>query len=152
MRKINFFNIYNQDKLIHDKIISNISKSIKKNNFILTDEVKLFEKNFSKFCNTKYSIGVANGTDALYLCLRSLKLKKNDEVIIPAMTWKSTLVSVINNNLKPVLVDINTNNSNLNLNELKKKLLRKQKLLLLFIYMVIQVKFIKLKKLLEIRK
>ena len=35
------------------------------------------------------------------------------------MTWKSTLVSVINNNLKPVLVDINTNNSNLNLNELK---------------------------------
>ena len=106
MNKISFFNIYNQDKIIHNKIIRKISKTIKKNKFILTNEVKEFEKNFSNFCNTKFCVGVANGTDALYLSLKSLNLNKNDEVIIPAMTWKSTVTSVINNNLKPVLVDI----------------------------------------------
>ena len=47
---------------------------------------------FSKFCNTKYCVGVANGSDALFISLKALNLKKNDEVIIPAMTWKSTLL------------------------------------------------------------
>ena len=122
MSKVSFFNIYNQDKLIHNKILKEISKSIKNNKFILTDEVKKFEKNFSKFCNTKYCVGVGNGSDALFISLKALNLKKNDEVIVPAMTWKSTLTSVINNNLKPVLVDIYKKNSNINLLELKKKI------------------------------
>lgn len=76
MNKISFFNIYNQDKIIHNRIINKISKSIRKNNFILTKEVKEFEKNFSKYCDVKYSVGVANGTDALFLSLKSLNLKK----------------------------------------------------------------------------
>lgn len=122
MNKISFFNIYNQDKIIHNRIINKISKSIRKNNFILTKEVKEFEKNFSKYCDVKYSVGVANGTDALFLSLKSLNLKKNDEVIIPAMTWKSTVTAVVNNNLKPILVDINKDNSNINLQDLKKKI------------------------------
>lgn len=127
MNKIEFFNIYNQDKIIHNQIIKKISQSIKKNNFILTDEVKKFEINYSKFCNVKYCVGVANGTDALYLSLKVLNLKKNDEIIIPAMTWKSTLTSILNNNLKPILVDINKDNSNLDLNDLKKKITKKTK-------------------------
>lgn len=122
MNKVSFYNIYNQDKSIHNIILNKISKSIKNNKFILTEEVKKFEKNFSKFCNTKYCVGVANGSDALFISLKALNLKKNDEVIIPAMTWKSTLLSVINNNLKPVLVDIYKKNSNINLLELKKKI------------------------------
>lgn len=122
MNKVSFYNIYNQDKSIHNIILKKISKSIKNNKFILTEEVKKFEKNFSKFCNTKYCVGVANGSDALFISLKALNLKKNDEVIIPAMTWKSTLLSVINNNLKPVLVDIYKKNSNINLLELKKKI------------------------------
>ncbi len=127
MNKIEFFNIYNQDKIILNKIIKKISYSIKKNNFILTNEVKKFEKNYAKFCKVKYCVGVANGTDALFLSLRALNLKQNDEVIIPSMTWKSTLTSVLNNNLKPILVDINKDNSNIDLHDLKKKITKKTK-------------------------
>ena len=130
MSKINFLNIYNQDKKIHNVILTKISRSIKENKFILTDDVKKFEQNFAKFCTSKYCIGVANGTDALFLALKSLNLKKNDEVILPAMTWKSTVTSIINNNLKPVLVDINDKNSNINLNELKKKINKKTKVII----------------------
>ena len=71
-------------------------------------------------------LGVGNGTDALYLSMNVLNLKRGDEVIVPAMTWKSTVTSVINNNLKPVLVDICPKNSNIDLKDLKKKLIIKQ--------------------------
>ena len=125
MSHIKFLDIYNQDKDVFKKILTNISKAIKNNKFILTKEVGDFEKKFAKYCNTKYAIGVANGTDALYLALRTLALKKNSEVILPAMTWKSTVTSVINNNLTPILVDINKNNSNIDLNDLSKKINRR---------------------------
>ena len=94
MSKVSFFNIYNQDKLIHNKILKEISKSIKNNKFILTDEVKKFEKNFSKFCNTKYCVGVGNGSDALFISLKALNLKKNDEVIVPTLTFVASINSI----------------------------------------------------------
>ena len=90
---INFLDIYRQDKNINLKILSSIKKTIKKGDFILGDNVKEFEDKFSRFVNSKYSIGCANGTDALYLALKSLKLPKNSEVIVPAMTWISTVFS-----------------------------------------------------------
>ena len=55
---------------------------------------------------SKFSVGCANGTDALYLAIKSLDLPENSEVIVPAMTWISTVLAIINNNLKPVLVDV----------------------------------------------
>ena len=51
--KIDFNNIYNQDKILFPKIINNLKKIIKKGNFILGNEVNQFEKNFSKFTHTK---------------------------------------------------------------------------------------------------
>ena len=93
------------------------------------------KKNFSKFCRTKYSIGCNSGTDALFLALKSLELKKNSEVLLPAQTYCSTLFSVINAGLKPVLVDIQKDNPTICVNDLKKKS-SKTKALLLFIFMV----------------
>ncbi len=127
MSSIKFYNIYNQDRNIHKNIIKKISNTIKKNKFILSNDVKNFEKKFSNFCRSKFAVGVGNGTDAIYLAIKALNLKKDDEIILPAMTWKSTLTSVINNNLKPVLVDINDKNSNINLDDLKKKISKKTK-------------------------
>ena len=131
MRPIKFFDISRQDKKIHKEILNKISNSIKKNKFILTKEVSDFENDFAKFCGTKFSIGVGNGTDALYIALKCLGLKKNDEVIVPAMTWKSTIMSVSNCGLKPVLVDINEDNSNINLVDLKKKISKKTKAIII---------------------
>ena len=46
------------------------------------------------------------------------------------MTWISTVLSIINNNLKPVLVDVDRNNSLISLNEIKKKINKKTKVIL----------------------
>ena len=125
---IKFLDIYNQDKNIHKKILNNIKNLFIKGDFILGDAVSKFEKKFSNYCDSKFAIGCANGTDALTLALISLNLPKKSEVIIPAMTYCSTAFSVINANLKPILVDIDYRKPTINIDEIKKKLLKKLKL------------------------
>ena len=105
-----FLDIYNQDKNIIKFILKDIKKVIKNTNFILGKEVDFFEKNFAKYCNSRFALGCGNGTDALYLAIKSLNLPKGSEVILPAMTYCSTLFAVIEAGLKPVLVDIKESN------------------------------------------
>ena len=111
-------------------MLNDIKKIFKKGDFILGNDVLSFEKNFSRFCNSKFSIGCANGTDALTIALKSLNLKKNSEVIIPAMTYCSTAFSIINANLKPVLVDTEFMKSTISISHLKKKINSKTKVIM----------------------
>ena len=119
---IKFLDIYKQDLKILNLIYSDIKKKIKKNNFILGNEVLDFEKKFSSYCGAKYGIGCANGTDALLIALKSLKLKKGSEVLIPAMTYCSTAFAVINAGLKPVLIDTDYLSPTINIDNIKKKI------------------------------
>ena len=127
---IKFLDITRQDKQIKNIIINDIKKIISKNNFILGEEVYNFEKSFAKFCNVKYAVSCANGTDALTISLKILNLPKNSEVIIPAMTYCSTAFSVINAGLKPVLVDLEKNKPTICIREIKKKLTSKTKVIM----------------------
>ncbi|MDP1677926.1 MAG: DegT/DnrJ/EryC1/StrS family aminotransferase [Bacteroidota bacterium] len=80
--------------------------------FILGNAVKNFEQEFAAFNASKYCIGVANGLDALILCLRALNLEKGSEVIVPSNTYIATILSILQCDLIPVLVepDIRTYN------------------------------------------
>lgn len=127
---IKFLNITKQDKPIKKKIIKNINNVINKNNFILGDFVEKFEKDFALFCNAKFAISCANGTDALTISLRILDLPKNSEVIMPAMTYCSTAFSIINAGLKPILVDIDKSTSTISIKDLKKKITTKTKVIM----------------------
>ncbi len=118
---IKFLNIPRQDKNIQKKIILNVKKIINKNDFILGKSVLKFEENFAKFCNSKYAVSCANGTDALTIALKILNLPKNSEVIIPAMTYCSTAFAIINANLKPVLIDNDKSNPLISIENIKKK-------------------------------
>ena len=68
--------------------------------------VRNFEKNFSKLTKSKFSIGVSNATAALQLSLRAIGITKNDEVIIPDITFVATANSVLYCNATPVLADV----------------------------------------------
>jgi len=107
-----------------------ISKIIDKKNFILGEEVRKFENNFSKFSKIKYSIGCASGTDALILALKSLELKSSDEVIVPAMTYISTGLSVLTNNNKLVYADINNDTGLISIDDIIKKITKKTKVII----------------------
>ena len=68
---IKFFDIYKQDKKLFSKFLSDFTKTIKKTNFINGDPVLDFEKKFSRFCGTKYTVGCNSGSDALFLSFKS---------------------------------------------------------------------------------
>ena len=125
-----FLDIHNQDHNLFSKIYKDINKCFKKTNFILGKDVSNFEKIFAKFCNSSYAISCANGTDALYIAMKALKLPKKSEVIVPAMTYCSTVFSVIRAGLKPILVDIEKNKPTMCLDDLEKKITNKTKLII----------------------
>jgi dTDP-4-amino-4,6-dideoxygalactose transaminase len=77
--------------------------------YILGEENKTFEWEFSIFCGTEHCIGVANGLDALILILRAYKelglISDGDEIIVPAHTYIATILAISANNLIPVFVE-----------------------------------------------
>lgn len=127
---IKFFDLYEQDKKLHNTILRDIGKLFKKGDFILGDEVLKFEDNFKRYCGSKYAISCGNGTDALTIALKSLNLPSKSEVIIPAMTYCSTAFAVLNAGLKPVLVDTQFLTPTLDLDDLQKKINRKTRVIL----------------------
>lgn len=72
-------------------------------------ENEKFEENYSKFIGTKYTIGCANGLDALIWIFRAYiemdVMQPGDEVIVPANTYIATILAITENGLKPVLVE-----------------------------------------------
>ena len=74
--------------------------------FILGEELELFERNFAEYCGTTYAVGVGSGTEALHLACLALGLGHGDEVIIPAMTFVATALGVSMTGATPVLVDV----------------------------------------------
>ena len=121
---------FNYQKNIQKKIFSELKSNFKKNDFILGEKVKIFEKNFAKFSEKKFAIGVSSGTDALFLALKSLSLKKNDEVIVPAHTFIATALSVIYANLRIKLCDVDPVTFLLDEKKLKKIITKKTKVII----------------------
>lgn len=99
-------------------------KLFKQKNIILTQSkyVKKFEKKWSKWLGVKYSVFVNSGSSANLLTMTVLKiLYGKGEIILPPLTWVSDINSVIQNNFKPVFVDINPKNLCMSVEEIVKK-------------------------------
>jgi len=110
----------------YKKIFKEIEKVIKKGDYTLGDEVNKFEQNIKKLMGSKFAIGVGNGTDALYLVLKSLNIGKGDEVITTPFTFIATVASISTAGAKPVFVDIK-NDYNIDENKIEQKITKKTK-------------------------
>jgi dTDP-4-amino-4,6-dideoxygalactose transaminase len=74
--------------------------------FVLGAEVESFERAFATYCGVAHGVGVASGTDALELAMRSLGIGPGDEVITVSHTAVATAAAVLACGAAPVLVDI----------------------------------------------
>ena len=104
---------------------NNLIQFIKKTNkFTNGPKVIEFEKKWSKWLGVKYSTFVNSGASANLISINILKELNNNkkEIILPALTWSSDVVSVINAGFKPIFVDINFENLALNENLVRKKI------------------------------
>src|SRR6056300_1560355 len=86
-----------------------------------------FEKKFSKFVGNKYSVAICNGTVALEVAIKSLRLPKNSEILVTARSFFSSASCIVNTGYVPVFVDIDLSTQNISLNDIKKKLTKKTK-------------------------
>lgn len=111
---IEYENLGNLNAPFFEEFSNAFKRVLKSGWYILGNEVKQFEKEFAGYCNTQSCIGVANGLDALILALRAFNFERGSEVIVPSNTYIATLLSILHNDLKPVLVepDIATYNIN----------------------------------------
>lgn len=114
---IPFLDLKNTNAQYRDELIAACTRVIDSGWYIAGDELEQFEKNFARYCGTQHAIGVANGLDALVLTLRAWiklgKLKKGDEVIVPANTFIASILAISANGLVPVLVEPDLTSYNL---------------------------------------
>ena len=104
-QKIPFVDLATQYRSIADEIHAAIEPVMATSRFILGLEVKQFEQEFAAYCGAQHCVGVANGTDALYLSLCALGIGPGDEVITQTNTFIATPLSISYTGARPVLVD-----------------------------------------------
>ena len=121
-RIIKFVDLHRQYLNIKKQVDAQIKNTIKLSNFIRGSNVNSFEKNFAKKNKSKYCLSCGNGTDALFIALKALNLRKDDEVITTAHSWISTSEAITLAGAKVVFVDTNLNNFNINYEDIIKKI------------------------------
>lgn len=94
-------------------------------------ECEAFEKEFSDYCGVKYTLGVANGLEALTLIIRAYKAMnvfvEEDEIIVPANTYIASVLAISENNLRPILVEPDTHTYLIDPLDIEKKITKKTK-------------------------
>ena len=102
---------------------------LKSKRITMSKITKNFEKQFAKKIGCKYALMTNSGSSANLLAISSIvnplfkkQLKKRDEVIIPAVCWSTSLWPIVQNNLKPVFVDVELDTFNMSIESLKKKI------------------------------
>ena len=96
---------------INQSHIDKVVEALKSNRLSYGPMTALFEKRFAKKHGSEYGVFTNSGTDALRATIHAMKIlygwKDGDEIIMPATTFVATYNVILQNNMKPVLVDIN---------------------------------------------
>ena len=118
---------YKREYLKYKKqIIKSVTQSINSGTIFFGNELKKFEKTFTKKYMSKYGVAVGSGTDALLISLKSIGIKNGDEVITAANTAIPTISAIVNAGAIPKLVDIDDNYL-IDVNKIEKEINHKTK-------------------------
>lgn len=125
---------FNDFSYIHRELRNDLDLAYKRvvdsNWFILGNENKNFENEFSNYCNTKYAVGCGNGLEAIRLLLQAFDIKEGDEVIIPSNTFIATALAVTYSKAKIVLVEPDINSYVLDINKLEEAITCRTKVII----------------------
>ena len=127
---IPFVDLKTQYQAIESEIMPAVARALSKANYILGPEVAEFEKNFAQSIGVKYAVGVASGTDALFLALKALGLGSGDEVITAANTYIASVLGATYLGATPAFVDINPDTYNIDVEKIEAKITSKTKVIL----------------------
>lgn len=107
--KIPFLSLKDVTSLHGEEINEAVSRVVNSGWYLQGEENERFEADYSKYIGTKYTIGCANGLDALIWIFRAYielgVMRPGDEVIVPANTYIATILAITENGLVPVLCE-----------------------------------------------
>lgn len=102
---IPFLDLGSQHAEIHAELQEAFVRVLDSGQYILSDEVAKFEREFAAYCEARYCIGVGTGLDALHLILRAYEIGEGDEVIVPSNTYIATWLAASYAGAEPVPVE-----------------------------------------------
>jgi dTDP-4-amino-4,6-dideoxygalactose transaminase len=94
-----------QHEQVAEEVAAGWAQVLKTTAFIGGPQIAAFEAEFAEFSGVRHCVGVANGTDALELALRALRVRTGDECVLPANTFIATAEAVARTGATPTLVD-----------------------------------------------
>lgn len=124
---IPFVDLKSQYASFKKEIDQAVSMVLSSGNYIGGETVASFERDFAVYNGNKYAIAVANGTEALYLALKSLGIGKGDEVITVPNTFVATVEAITLTGARPVFVDIDPLSYNMVAGDIAAKITRRTK-------------------------
>jgi dTDP-4-amino-4,6-dideoxygalactose transaminase len=92
--------------------VSNVLLS-NKVNYWTGDQARLFEKEFSSWCGTKYAVALSNGTVALDVALKAIGISNGDEIIVTSRTFIASVSCIVTAGAKPVFADVDIDSGNI---------------------------------------
>lgn len=129
--KVPFLSLKDITDKYKDEIHEAALRTIDSGWYLQRKENETFEADYSKYIGTKYTIGCANGLDALIWIFRAYielgVMKEGDEVIVPANTYIATILAITENNLVPVLVEPNPDTLQIDDSKIEEKITDKTK-------------------------
>lgn len=125
--KVPVFDITRQNNMLEDSLEEAFRDVLRSGQFILGKEVELFEEKMAQYLDAGFSIGVANGSDALLLSLLALGIQAGDEVIVPAFTFFATAGAVSRAGATPVFVDVVAEDYNIDPEQIRVNITAKTK-------------------------
>ncbi|CAL7963028.1 dTDP-3-amino-3, 6-dideoxy-alpha-D-galactopyranose transaminase [Gammaproteobacteria bacterium] len=119
---IEFIDLHKQYLSIKSEIDDAIASVVRESAYISSKYVKQFESNFAAYQQTKYCVGVANGTDAIEIALEALELPRNSEVLVPANSFIATSEAVTRSGHKVVFCDCSSDDYTISIEDIEKRI------------------------------
>lgn len=127
---IEYENLKKSNQKLFEKYKISFQEFIESGWYVLGENVKKFEDEFSLFCNTNNTIGLASGLDALILAIDAFDFPEGSEIIVPANTYIATILAIVKNGFKPVLVEPSLDSYNIDPEKIEHKITNNTKAIL----------------------
>ena len=127
---IEYENLQKVNEKLFDKYSESFDRFLKSGWYVLGGQVSNFEDEFASFCGVSHCVGVASGLDALILAIDAFGFPKNSEIIVPANTYIATILAIVRNGFKPILVEPDIKTYNIDSSKIEEKITNKTKAIL----------------------
>ena len=116
-----------QHRQIREEVLAEIVRVVDSQKFILGEDVQKLEQEVAEYSGTKYAVGCASGSDALFLALMALEIGPGDEVLTTPYTFFATAGAISRIGAIPVFADVEERTFNLDIAQVERTLARHPK-------------------------